>query len=250
MALGCVLSNAEVNYRMCYDCGHAALDPGDFGQKSIDMAGVSTDNTAGESSVAVQVTPTTHTLDYNPTFFETPPRTREQYKRAIDHYHRYVFDEYGFNVLTPEMVNIDETGRFTHLLGRCDTDGIRKSRIQVSWQAYQHRGYEWERMKETVRHELAHSSTYAECGYMGHGPTFIEEAVRLDCNELDRYDGEPDPQYFIACMSCGRANWRKQKSKFVKKPNNTYRCSGCGETDWKSRTTPVVEWHPMWSKNE
>lgn len=215
---------------MCLRC-YSSADP--FESKPVVMDGVDA-NESREDDTGHE--------------WEKDPQSREQFSRYSENYMEHVFDEYGFPVLTRDMVEYRGSGRMTSCLGRCTENKPYSVELILSWDAYNRRSYDWERLRNTVRHELVHASTFVEYGYMGHGPTFIEEAKRLDVDNIGRYD-EPDPRYFVVCNGCGLVLWRQKKSKKVKNPNANCRCANCKGRDWDVLTDPPSDNHPQWQRS-
>jgi predicted SprT family Zn-dependent metalloprotease len=219
---------------MCDSC----FDPSPFEKKPLTVDEVGATNGGGQ----VIEEPENAEWDRDPT-------NRQQFEKYTQAFVDWVFDEYGFNVLTQDMIELKITGRLTRCLGKATVNGIRDVDVKISWEAYDSRNYDWDRLRETVKHELAHASNYCELAHMGHGPAFRNEARRLglDDDHLSRYFNKKDPQYFVVCSVCGHCSWRTKKSKFVKDPNSTYSCSGCGALDWEVKQESPVNWHPKWS---
>jgi len=217
---------------MCRHCPGSGANP--FEKKSLTMDGVDA-NASKEAQTGQQE-------------WEKDPETRDRFMQYAEAYMEWVFEEYGFEVLTRDMVTMRESGRMTRLLGRCDENEPYDVEVILSWDAYKKRGYEWERLRNTVKHELVHASNFVEYGYMGHGPTFIEEAKRLDVTNISRYD-EPDPRYFIVCDGCGLVLWRQKKSKKVKDPERhmSY-CANCSEHSWSVLEDAPAKNHPRWTE--
>jgi hypothetical protein len=180
--------------------------------------------------------------------WEKDPETRDRFMKSAHSFMEWVFEEYGFEVLTPDMVSMRDSGRMTRMLGRCTEKCPYEVEVILSWNAYEKRGYKWERLRNTVKHELVHASNFVEYGHMGHGPTFIEEAKRLDVDNIARYD-EPDPRYFIVCDGCGVVLWRQKKSKKVKDPERHMGyCANCNEHSWDVLEEPPASNHPRWTE--
>jgi len=124
-----------------------------------------------------------------------------------------------------DRVRVEENGRFKRSLGKCGTDGYHCSYIHISWAHYNKRSYSWERMKETIRHELVHAWQARWLGYTSHGPTFVETAEKVDCTGLDRYD-EPEPRHVMVCQNCGSSYTRQRKCKATRR-TDFYKCRAC-----------------------
>lgn len=219
---------------MCRQCARSGANP--FEKKAVTMNGVDA-NAAKEVQTGGQE-------------WEKDPQTRAQFMQYAESYMEWVFEEYGFEVLTRDMVTFRDSGRMSRLLGRCDENAPFDVDIVLSWEAYQNRDYDWDRLRNTVKHELVHASNFAEYGFMGHGPTFIEEAKRLDVTNIARYD-EPDPRYFIVCRNCGLVLWRQKKSKKVKQAESSGTvgsCGNCGDEWWEVLNEPPAKNHEVWSQ--
>jgi len=183
--------------------------------------------------------------------WEKDPQTRDRFMKYAESYMEWVLEEYRFDVLTRDMIDFRDSGRMSRLLGRCDEKAPYEVEIILSWEAYKKRNYDWERLRNTVKHELVHASNFVENGYMGHGPTFISEAKRLDVTNIGRYD-EPDPRWFIVCNNCGLVLWRQKKSKKVKDAQATGRigwCGNCRTNDWDVLQDAPAQNHPKWVRS-
>lgn len=214
---------------MCERC-YSSADP--FERKAVVMDGVDANDRSTDRGRE----------------WEKDPNNRDQFARYAENYMEHVFEEYGFDVLTRDMVEFRGSGRMTSCLGRCTENEPYSVELILSWDAYNRRSYDWERLRNTVRHELVHASNFVEYGYMGHGPTFIQEAERLDVDKIGRYD-EPDPRYFVVCNGCGLVLWRQKKSKKVKNPNQECRCANCKGQDWDVLKDPPADNHPQWQRS-
>lgn len=219
---------------MCEQCW-SGFDPSPFKKKATQV---------GEETQEKKVEKGGHS-------WEKDPRSRDQFMEFCRGYMEHVFEEYGFNVLKQDMISMRDSAKMSSSLGRCTSKAAYNTEIIVSWHAYDSRDYDWDRVRETVRHELTHASTYAEYGYMGHGPTFIEEAKRLDVENIERYD-EPDPRYFIICRGCGAVLWRQKRSKKVKEaqasPKALGSCANCGTHHWDVVEDNPADVHSVWTQ--
>lgn len=226
----------EARKEMCQRCS-SDMDPSPFQQKSVTMDGLDANATKEEQTGG-------HS-------WEQDPQTRSQFIDYARNYMEWVFENYDFEVLTRDMVSMRDSGRMSRLLGRCDENEPYDTEIILSWDAYNKRNYDWERLRNTVKHELVHASNFVEFGHMGHGPTFIREAKRLEVTNIARYS-EPDPRYFIVCSECGLVLWRQKRSKKVKQAENEGRlrghCANCSTNNWDVLTEPPAKHHPVWTQ--
>lgn len=88
--------------------------------------------------------------------------------------------------------------------------------ITLTWEAYE--AFGWDRMQDTIRHELIHLWEYANFGESNHGDRFEQKAEELDaslsCGQF------ADPQYKLYCRGCGAsAGSRYVRSKVVQAPH-------------------------------
>lgn len=217
---------------MCQKCQGSGANP--FEKKAVVMDGVD----ANESKP----------VQTGQAEWEKDPSNRREFMEYAESFMDWVFEEYGFEVLTRDMIEFRDSGKMSSLLGRCTAKKPYNVEVILSWEAYDGRDYDWERLRNTVKHELVHASNYVEFGHMGHGPTFIEEAKRLDVTDISRYD-EPDPRYFIVCSGCGMSLWRQKHSKKVKEAESSGRigsCAQCSTNEWDVLEEPPALVHKQW----
>lgn len=160
-----------------------------------------------------------------------PPKTRAEFEPHVKTYAKWVMHEY--NDVLPlrwDDLTILDDGRFKRAIGKCGTWGYHNARVRISWSHYDKRGYSWESMQETIRHELVHAWQAQWLGYTSHGETFKRKAEELDCERLSRYDDDTEPNYVMVCQNCGGSYTRQRECKATRRSDH-FECSHCGTVE-------------------
>lgn len=172
---------------------------------------------------------------------------RKTFTREAKEYAKQVPPSYPELEITPDHFEVEVTAKQTSVLGNARSGSgspYQQARLGLSWHAYANRGYEWERLQDTIRHELCHIDNWFVHGHMGHGPTFVELAESLDCARLDRYDDCHDPRYQYVRDTDGVASWNHYDCKSLR-----YRRDDDNYTVFKSDEHDIRELSPDWRES-
>ena len=89
-------------------------------------------------------------------------------------------------------------------------------------------GIPWDKLQDTIRHEVAHAVANARYGATGHGRDWKSVAIELGASPTSRGDSQtilPDSafRWIVQCDSCNSRVRYHRKPKVAKYPNR-YRC--------------------------
>lgn len=135
---------------------------------------------------------------------------RDTFEEEAVEYAKAVPESYPELAITPDHFHVDVTAKQTSILGNAKTGSgspYKQARLGLSWHAYCSRGRSWDRLKETIRHEICHIDNWFVHGHMGHGDTFKDLARQVDVENLERYENKHDPNYQYVKDTDGTASW-------------------------------------------
>lgn len=156
----------------------------------------------------------------------TQSMNRDKFEEKAAEYANSVPESYPEISITSDHFYVEVTAKQTSILGNAKTvDGspYTQARLGLSWHAYRNRNRPWDRLKETIRHEICHIDNWFVHGHMGHGPTFRDLARSVDIENLTRYDGKNDPRYQYVRDMDGVASWNHYNCKRIRRKRNDHR---------------------------
>lgn len=129
-------------------------------------------------------------------------------------------------------VEIIVSGRLSRASGRArwHTDSSGKTEYELKVSKHLIKNQDWDRVRQTVRHEAIHIWQYQTESFSGgHGVDFRKWMNKddFDCT-VNAERPAADPKYEAICDDCGTiAATRQRKCKLTKK-TYLYNCAGCG----------------------
>jgi len=148
--------------------------------------------------------------------------SREELLAVSKVYAREVIDRFDLSV-DVSTLEWSISMRAKRRAGAVKYSGSVPKEVILTWEYFENCG--WEKVAETIRHELIHIHLLNEKGDSSHGPDFKRWAAKLDTEvNCVRFS---EPKWWVTCSSCSNRYARYRRSKLVNRPSE-FQCGKCG----------------------